>query len=88
MRPLGKKRAGEGGIMFTGTPVEVYEPVGALTSKPYQRNRGLGAQARPFPRRHASPQALRSLPVGRSERAVPSAGDWGGWRLCSHWKRP
>lgn len=33
MRPLGKKRAGEGGIMFTGMLVEVYEPVGGVNLK-------------------------------------------------------
>lgn len=33
IRPLGKKRAGEGGIMFLGTLVEVYEPVECVNLK-------------------------------------------------------
>lgn len=33
MKPLGKKRAGEGGIMFLGTLVEVYEPVECVNLK-------------------------------------------------------
>lgn len=33
MRPLGKKRAREGGIMFTGTLVKVYEFVGGVNLK-------------------------------------------------------
>ena len=33
LRPLGKKRAGEGGIMFMGTLVEVYEPVWGVNLK-------------------------------------------------------
>ena len=33
LRPLGKKRAGEGGIMFMGTLVEVYEPVRGVNLK-------------------------------------------------------
>lgn len=33
LRPLGKKRAGEGGIMFVGTLVEVYEPVRGVNLK-------------------------------------------------------
>ena len=33
IRPLGKKRAGEGGIMFLGTLVEVYEPVKCVNLK-------------------------------------------------------
>ena len=33
MRPLGKKRAGEGAIMFVGTLVEAYEPVRGVNLK-------------------------------------------------------
>ena len=33
LRPLGKERAGEGGIMFMGTLVEVYEPVRGVNLK-------------------------------------------------------
>ena len=33
LRPLGKKRADEGGIMFVGTLVEVYEPVRGVNLK-------------------------------------------------------
>ena len=33
LRPLGKQRAGEGGIMFVGTLVEVYEPVRGVNLK-------------------------------------------------------
>lgn len=33
LRPLGKKRAGEGGIMFMGTLVEAYEPVRGVNLK-------------------------------------------------------